>query len=129
MQKMKHIRTGHFEINGTVYHGIDDLWPPNGVKPVVLENYLFDVYQDKFGNFVLRRCELYPCFDSSDRMFENRFYRSYFPCASHEECMNKYEYIVRHHLRCNDESDIPAHLAPFVYADDGLPYLSIIQLK
>jgi hypothetical protein len=117
-----------FEINGNIYELTTDLLSK---KVIVISdmNYKFDVYRDKFGNYVLCKYEPYPCFDSSDRMHENRFYRSYMICTSKEEAIEKYNYVLEHNPDCCANEDTPSFLAPLIYADDGTEMIYIMTLS
>jgi hypothetical protein len=117
-----------FEINGNIYELITDLLCKN-VIVISDMNYKFDVYCDKFGNYVLRKCESYPCFDSSDRMYENRFYRSYMICTTQDEVIEKYNYIMEHNPDCRANENTPSFLAPLIYADDGTSTIYIMKLS
>ena len=114
-----------FEINGNIYEGIHDLFCKK-VSAITEMNYKFGVYLDKFDNYVLTKCEAYPCFDSSDRMYENRFYNSYMLCTSLEEVIEKYNYIMENNAGCRADQYTPSFLVPLVYADDGLTTISIM---
>jgi|WetSurMetagenome_2_1015567.scaffolds.fasta_scaffold177655_2 hypothetical protein len=121
-QKDKH---GRFEINGNVYEFTTDLLY---TKVTVIRdmNYPFDVYQDKYGNYVLCKCEPYPCFDSSDRVFEDRFYRSYLICSSKDELIEKYNYIMKYNPGCCADDYTPSLLAPLIFVDDGKSTICIM---
>jgi hypothetical protein len=125
---VKQGKQDRFEINGNLYELITDLLRKK-VHVMSDMNYKFDVYRDKFNNYVLRRCELYPCFDTSDRMYENRFYRSYMICTSKEETIEKYNYIMENNPDCRASEDTPSFLAPLVYADDGTEMIYIMTLS
>jgi hypothetical protein len=114
-----------FEINGNIYEFTTDLLN-NKVDVIRDMKYGFDVYRDKYGNYVLCKYESYPCFDSSDRMYENRFYRSYLICNSKEETIEKYNYILEHDPCCRADEDTPSFLAPLLYVDDGKSTICIM---
>jgi hypothetical protein len=116
-----------FEINGNIYESTTDFLCKKGtIIPDM--NYKFDVYRDKFSNYVLCKSESYPCFDSSDRMYEHRFYRSYMICASKDEAIEKYKYIIEHNPDCRANENTPSFLAPLVYADDGTSMIYIMTV-
>lgn len=114
-----------FEINGNIYEFTTDLLHK---KVTVIRDmkYGFDVFRDKYGNYVVCKWEPYPCFDSSDRMYENRFYRSYMICTSKDEAIEKYNYILEHHPGCRADEDTPSFLAPLIYVDDGKSTICIM---
>ena len=114
-----------FEINGNIYKGIEDLLCTK-VTVIGEMHYKFDVYRDRFGNYVLHKWEPYPCFDSSDRMYENRHYRSYMICTSEDEAIEKYHYIMKNNSNCEANEYTPSFLAPLIYADDGNPKICIM---
>jgi hypothetical protein len=114
-----------FEINGKVYEFTSDLLYKK-ITVIRDMNYGFDVYRDKYGNYVLCKYESYPCFDSSDRMYENRFYRSYLICSSRDELIEKYNYILEHDPGCRADEDTPSFLAPLLYVDDGKSTICIM---
>jgi predicted methyltransferase len=115
-----------FEIDGNIYEGIADLICEN-VEIISDMNYKFNVYRDKYGNYILSKSELYPCFDSSDRMYENRYYRSYMICVSEDEAIKKYNYIMEHNSDCRANEETPSFLAPLVYSDDGSSSIYIMM--
>lgn len=53
----------------------------------------YRIVKDSRQNLFLVRFELYPCFDSSDRMYENRYYRYLFYCKDREELDEKFQYL------------------------------------
>jgi hypothetical protein len=114
-----------FEVNGNIYEFTTDLLHKK-VNVIRDMKYGFDVYRDKYGNYVLLKYESYPCFDSSDRMYENRFYRSYMICTSKDEAIEKYNYILEHDPDCRADEDTPSFLAPLIYADDGTSTICIM---
>jgi len=116
-------------IYGNNYNGIKDLAPSSKVKKTEMNDYTFDYYQDKYGMFILRRCELFPCFDRYDRMCENRYYRRYMICKSLEELLEKYNLIVSTDERFNSIEYNSAQLAPLIYADDSMAMIEIMIEK
>jgi hypothetical protein len=116
-----------FEIEGSVYEGISDLLSES-IDLIPDINYKFNVYRDKYGNYILNKSELYPCFDSSDRMHENRYYQSYMICVSEDETIRKYNYIMEHNSDCRANEYTPSFLAPLVYADDGSSSIYIMRI-
>jgi serpin B len=121
----KQDKQDRFEINGNIYRLTADLLHQK-VTVIHDMNYPFDVYQDKFGNYILCKCEPYPCFDSSDRMHENRYYRSYMICSTKDEVIEKYKYILEHDPGCRADEDTPSFLAPLIYVDDGKSTICIM---
>ena len=116
-----------FVIDGNNYNGIYDLAPKNESDTTQMENSDFDIYKDKYGKYNLRFYQLFPCFDSSDRMYENRFYRRYIICRSMEEAIEKYTFIIRQNEYFYDIKYNSRFLAPLVYADDESPSFQIMQ--
>ena len=114
-----------FTINGIVYKGIKDLAPHTKLQNP-WDDYRFEMYRDKFGAFVLLDTKLYPCFDSSDRMYENRYYRWYIISDSLESMYEKRRFLIEGD-RFNPKYD-DSFLAPLVYADDGKDEITIMIL-
>ncbi|MBV5311738.1 MAG: hypothetical protein JZU47_00495 [Prolixibacteraceae bacterium] len=122
---MRQNKDDSFTINGNIYNGIKDLASPNTILKEMI-NTKFDVYQDKFGNFILRRLELYPCFDSHDYLHENRYYRQYMICKEIDEVNEKYNFIISHKERFNSCEYNSPLLAPLIYADDDQPIIKLM---
>lgn len=61
--------TETFRYGGKIFHGLEEL-----------RKYSINGYSDKMGwrPFAVRKEEGYPCFDSSDSMYEDRSYQAYF---------------------------------------------------
>lgn len=61
--------TDTFRYGGMTFHGLKELMA-----------YSIDGYSKKMGwlPFVVRKMKSYPCFDSSDSAYENRFYQAYY---------------------------------------------------
>ncbi|MFZ4549310.1 MAG: hypothetical protein ACOYN4_17820 [Bacteroidales bacterium] len=116
-----------FVINGNSYTSIFDLAPKKESVITQMENSDFDIYRDNHGKYILRFCQLFPCFDSSDRMYENRYYRRYMICRSMEEANEKYTFILSQNEHFNDINYNSAFLAPLIYADDESPIIRIMQ--
>ena len=62
--------------------------------------------------YVLRDSERYPCFDSSDYAYEDRFYRYYYFCRSLEE-------VKTLGVRIRETSGRLGYQVPVVKADDS----------
>jgi hypothetical protein len=118
-------RNASFTINGYTYKSLNDLLPGSN-KVISMEKPAFTLYQIKSGSFILCRRELFPCFDSSDRMYENRFYRRYMICSSREEAIGKYNYILAHDESFNSINHNSLYLAPIIYADDERDMIEIL---
>jgi len=54
---------------------------------------MYSIAKDSHNNLFLVRFQLYPCFDSSDWMYENRYYRYLFYCRDHDELDVKLKYL------------------------------------
>lgn len=73
-----------FEIAGHSFNGLEDLEKAVEVETKITnsigERYIRELNPEKpiKGLHVLRLYEPYPCFDSSDRLYENRRYQNYF---------------------------------------------------
>lgn len=122
---IKQNRNLAFELIGTKYLGVEDLFPPEG--SIVFEHFKFDIYKDKRGNFILRRSEKYPISVFSEQTNEERYYRNYFVCESKDECMEKLDFIINNQLRCKEIKELPVYLTPFVYADDALRIITLVR--
>jgi len=122
----KQDKQARFTINGHLYAGIRDILPLANANLTNLVNLKFDIYQDKYRNYILRRCERYPCFDSHDYAHENRFFRRYLICKSMEEAIEKYNYIEEHNESFNLSTHNSPLLAPLIYADDDRPEIEIL---
>ncbi len=125
---LKEKRNNPFMINDTIYNGITDVEPGKGTIVTPMEDSDFDIYETLHKKYILRYWKLFPCFDSSDRMKEDRYNRRYMICDSREEAFGKYNYI-----KCEDEKFYSMEwnspkLAPLIYADDGMPNIEIMTL-
>jgi len=102
-----------FEVAGHPFDGFQDM------KNLV-GNDLGDVY-------IKEECELYPCFDSSDYKYENRFYQYYFfrPCPKKED--EKLE-IPRSGSLDHSES-LPMEQLPLVYYNGEGQHLLVITKR
>jgi len=118
-------RHTQFELNGNTYNGVNELLPVS-CESLCMDDHCFDIYQDKFGSHILRYRKLFPCFDASDRLFENRYFRRYMVCFSLEEAIAKYGLIAQQQISLNISKDIPSQIAPIIIADDEIPEIEII---
>jgi hypothetical protein len=122
---IKQNRNLAFELLGEKYFGVEDLFPPDG--SIVFEQFKYDIYEDKRGNFILRRTERHQTSDFYERTNEERYYRNYFVCESKEECMKKFNFITSNQLRCKEIKELPEYLTPFIYADDALRIITLVR--
>ncbi len=73
---------------------------------------------DKQGNLYLMWAELYPCFDFSDRMCEDRYYRYLFYCKNREEIEQKYQYLNNRYVLGTGAQSDPVLIPNLFYGDD-----------
>jgi len=119
--------TAAFVIDGQEYHGLKDLIALKmGTSKSTLGNYLFDIFQNKYGKYLLYRSEGFPCFDSSDYAHENRSYHQFMICNSMEEALKKYDFIQETSESFNIIAFNSPKLAPLVYATDGIDKIQIM---
>jgi len=121
----QNVATG-FVIDGNNYTSIFDLAPKKESAITQMENSDFDIYRDTYGKYILRFCQLFPCFDSSDRMYENRYHKRYMICQSMEEAIEKHTFIISQNEHFNDINSNSRYLAPLVYVDDERPTFQIM---
>lgn len=81
-----------FEFLGRKYENLDQL-RANLTELPSNYHHAYKLYKDELGYLVLVRFELYPCFDSYDRMYEDRYYRYLFYCKNEEEVQVKLDYL------------------------------------
>ena len=80
----------------------------------------YRILTDSTQNLFLERDELYPCFDSSDRMYENRYYHYLFFCMDREELDEKFQYLnSKNYLSSSAQAD-PKLIPNLFYGDDTL---------
>jgi hypothetical protein len=75
---------------------------------------------DSSQNFFIERIELYPCFDSSDRMYENRYYRYLFYCNDREDLDKKLKYLNTINYLSSSAQNRPELIPNLFYGDDTL---------
>ena len=120
-------------------------------------NVKITVYEDKdscfyagrkkYGNIsdlasgfsVVSREELYPCFDYSDHLYENRYYYWYFPVSGIIEAIKLDRYLKRSDKKFSQvyapsESDPEKSVyedvpLPMVFCEDGLKTLIVAEKK
>jgi hypothetical protein len=114
-----------FSISGEKYVIEDNLLLPENAKaddfPLQHFGNMWQYRIDE-NRFVMYHCERYPCFDSYDYQYENRYRRTYYLCRSLEEMQKKYDYmhggaIYLSNLNPGEKYRRP--LCPYVYCDDG----------
>ena len=134
--EVKEIRiTETFRYGEKVFHGLEEL-----------RSYSITGYSDNMGlpPFVVRQEESYPCFDSSDSMYEDRSYQAYFLtmdedkaaaiCAETRMC--KFEFrekgIEPQYPVMEPQfnmSRIQAHHLPYIYYHGDGDWMEIVQDK
>lgn len=118
-------RAFEFTILGITYT-LSDL--TNFEKEINLpDEYQYSLHIDRFGNYVLVRCELFPCFDFYDNASENRFFRRYMVCKTEDEAMEKYKYCKTKHMQFKKLDSSYANLAPIIFADDTRHEIEIMS--
>ena len=80
----------------------------------------YRILTDSSQNLFLERAELYPCFDSSDRMYENRYYRYLFYCKDREQLEEKFQYLKDKRNLSYGAIDNPEFIPNIFYGDDSL---------
>jgi hypothetical protein len=53
----------------------------------------YSIVKDSYNHLFLVRFQLYPCFDSSDWLYENRYYRYVFHCRDRDELDMKLQHL------------------------------------
>ena len=134
--EVKEIRiTETFRYGGMLFHGLEEL-----------RSYSITGYSDNMGwrPFVVRQEESYPCFDSSDSMYEDRSYQAYYLtmdedkaaaiCAETRMC--KFEFrekgIEPQYPVMEPQfnmSRIQAHHLPYIYYHGDGDWMEIVQDK
>ena len=80
----------------------------------------YRIVKDSRQNLFLVRFEQYPCFDSSDRMYENRYYRYLFYCKDREELEEKFQYLKDKRYLSYGAIDNHEFIPNIFYGDDSL---------
>lgn len=88
----------------------------------------FSVVRDLHDNLYLVRFQLYPCFDSSDWMYENRYYRYIFYCENSEDLEKKLDYLKNKPDLGTCAQDDPKLIPNIFYGEDTL-YFEIADTK
>jgi hypothetical protein len=100
-------------------HGSKKDYPLATVEAEDIFDDNMDYYRLENSMYVLYRCELYPCFDSYDRQYENRYYRAYYLCETLDEVREKFNHLQDiTDVNLNPWEEHRAYLAPYVYFDD-----------
>lgn len=86
----------------------------------------YRILTDRSQNLFLERADLYPCFDSSDRMYENRYYHYLFYCKNREELEEKYQYLKNKRYLSSCAIASPEFIPNIFYGDDTL-YFEIAE--
>ncbi|MFZ4520473.1 MAG: hypothetical protein ACOYNC_02135 [Bacteroidales bacterium] len=81
---------------------------------------LYRIVTDNRQNLFLIRFELYPCFDSSDRIYENRHYRYLFYCKDREELAMKLKYLKDITYLSTGAQNNPKLIPNLFYGEDTL---------
>jgi hypothetical protein len=80
----------------------------------------YSIVKDSHNQLFLIRFQLYPCFDSSDRMYEDRFYRYVFYCRDRDELDEKLKHLKEiYSLGTGAQSD-PKLIPNLFYGEDTL---------
>jgi len=80
----------------------------------------YRIVKNSRQNLFLVRFEQYPCFDSSDRMYENRYYRYLFYCKDREQLEEKYQYLKGKRYLSYGAIDNTEFIPNIFYGDDSL---------
>lgn len=106
-----------FELGGYVYRGIRDL--------------KMQCQNRKHPNFIFQESERFPCFDSSDYAYENRYYRNFWVCRSEAEKRRKEKFVNEYPVRklncCYVSEDMPLELRPMVYYRDEDTVMLVVK--
>jgi len=81
-------------------------------------NPWYHIVRDSHQNLFLIRDESYPCFDSSDRLYENRYYHYLFYCKDREELNEKFLYLKGIKFLSTGAQDKPELIPNIFYGDD-----------
>jgi hypothetical protein len=86
----------------------------------------YRILTDNNQTLFLERDELYPCFDSSDRMYENRYYHYLFYCKNREKLDEKFNYLNGiNYLSSSAQSD--RKLIPNIFYGDDTLFFQIAE--
>lgn len=89
-------------------------------------NPYYRILIDSRRNLFLEQDQLYPCFDSSDRMYENRYYHYLFYCKDREELELKFRYLNEiYNLGTGAQND--ARLIPNIFYGDDTLFFEIAE--
>lgn len=97
-------------VNGVVFEGINDI-----------KDY-WRRQTDTSHPYIVERSQRFPCFDSSDYAYENRYFWNFLFCHSKKEAERKE--LIMAQLRQGDNfclvnEDLPADMRPMLYYEDG----------
>lgn len=87
--------------NGKVYKGIEAIKQADG------------------NGTVFSVCRLFPCFDSSDYAYENRYYRNYWFCGQDSSARAIVQSLEARGNHCYISEHLPKEVIPMVYYEDG----------
>ena len=88
-------------LNGQVYKGIEGIKQADG------------------NGTVFSSCHLFPCFDSSDYAYENRYYRNYWFCGQNASARAIVQSLKAGSNNCCIGEHLPKESLPMVYYEDG----------
>lgn len=78
----------------------------------------YRILTDGNQNLFLERDERYPCFDSSDRMYENRYYHYLFYCKNREDLEEKFKFLKGNNYLSSCAQTDPELIPNLFYGDD-----------
>jgi hypothetical protein len=102
------------------------------VAPKLIEIGGMYYYRLSGDCYILYHYARYPCFDSYDRMHENRYFRAYYICRSLAEVQEKHSYLTLGKLfiaDLNPSEKYRSPLYPYVYYDEDKNLLEIYEEK
>ncbi len=96
-------------VSGVVFKGVD-----------AILDYV-RTQTDSARPYIIERSQRFPCFDSSDYAYENRYYRNFLICQSKQEADIKVVYMKQLKEESNfrlANKSLPANMRPMVYFKD-----------
>lgn len=107
-------------------------------RPFTVDNRFYNGISNlAHGFLVVHESELYPCFDSSDDMYENRFYHWFFICRTYWELFALKKRLRNREIPLrqlfdpsglrNWESLYAGLYTPMVFCEDGLKGLIVVE--
>ncbi|WP_291530687.1 hypothetical protein [Bacteroides sp. UBA939] len=124
------IRGRKYKIENNLLVSSNRFWFSRKVVPELIEIGRMHYYRLSGSCYILYHYALYPCFDSYDRMHENRYFRAFYICRSLAEVQARYDYLTKGKLFFVDLNPSKKHrplLCPYVYYDEDKKLICVYE--